>query len=403
MNDIDYLLSTLAIRERAALIYALTQRGEGCFEVHLEKLNDVADAVINTINEKYPEWDIPYHSRWGHFKVGGKNRLQTLLNAMQEESVTAKARALFDLVIVSVLLDAGAGAEWHYQDQDGDIYARSEGLAVASFDMFMQGKFSSDPVHPLRVDSAALLNMTPEKLAECFQVTASNPLLAVPGRTALLVQLGKTIADVSCKKYFGTDVHRPGFLFDYLQGQAQHNTIEARQILDVVLRSLGPIWPGRISLEGVNLGDCWRHDGLGQEGESLIPFHKLSQWLTYSLLEPMEMAGITVVQLDALTPLAEYRNGGLLIDSGLITAKDPAIYVESWKPDSKLVIEWRALTIVLIDEIAECIRQKMHYTKESLPLAKVLEGGTWWTGRKLANESRGGKPPIDIISDGTVF
>ncbi|MGE0634502.1 MAG: DUF1688 family protein, partial [Pseudobdellovibrionaceae bacterium] len=38
------------------------------------------------------------------------------------------------------------------------------------------------------------------------------------------------------------------------------------------------------------------------------------------------------------------------------------------------------------------------------PLAKVLEGGTWWAGRFLAAEKRqGGPPPIQIKSDGTVF
>ena len=47
-----------------------------------------------------------------------------------------------------------------------------------------------------------------------------------------------------------------------------------------------------------------------------MPFHKLSQWLAYSLIEPLEEAGIAVTGLDELTALAEYRNGGLLDRSG---------------------------------------------------------------------------------------
>ncbi|MFC7690033.1 DUF1688 family protein [Paeniroseomonas aquatica] len=40
----------------------------------------------------------------------------------------------------------------------------------------------------------------------------------------------------------------------------------------------------------------------------------------------------------------------------------------------------------------------------SLPLARVLEGGSWWAGRRLAAERRAdGGPPLIIASDGTLF
>ena len=54
-----------------------------------------------------------------------------------------------------------------------------------------------------------------------------------------------------------------------------------------------------------------------------MPFHKLSQWLVYSLIEPLAAAGFNVTAIDGLTGLAEYRNGGLFIDSGVIVARDP--------------------------------------------------------------------------------
>ncbi len=402
MNDVNYLLSTQAIRERAARILDLNLQDKGQFTLDLGKLDTVADYIISVIEKKYPDWNIPYHSRWGHFKVGGNDRVQTLLQQMPDQPLPEKIRTLFDLVIVSVLLDAGAGAEWHYQDETGQQLARSEGLAIASFEMFKHGMFSSDPQQfPWRVDSRALMAVTSKTIEEGFQVTASNPLSGVQGRAELMVSLGKTIA--AAPAFFGSDLPRPGHLFDYLLTQVHNGQIEARHILHAVLTALGPIWPGRIIMEGVNLGDCWQHKGLGDDASSLVPFHKLSQWLTYSLLEPMEMAGINVIKLDELTPLAEYRNGGLLIDSGLITPKDALAFTQAWSPDSKLVIEWRALTIVLIDRLAKRIRDKMNRSAEELPLAKVLEGGTWWAGRKLAEERRGGKPPLEIISDGTVF
>ena len=83
-------------------------------------------------------------------------------------------------------------------------------------------------------------------------------------------------------------------------------------MLRLVLRAFGPIWPGRLSLGGVPLGDCGRHSAV--PGDGLVPFHKLSQWLAYSLIEPLVDAGFAITGIDGLTGLAEYRNGGLFLD-----------------------------------------------------------------------------------------
>ena len=56
----------------------------------------------------------------------------------------------------------------------------------------------------------------------------------------------------------------------------------------------------------------------------LVPLHKLSQWLAYSLIEPLQQAGFTVADIDGLTGLAEYRNGGLFLDTGVLVLRDPA-------------------------------------------------------------------------------
>jgi len=55
----------------------------------------------------------------------------------------------------------------------------------------------------------------------------------------------------------------------------------------------------------------------GDATDGLVPIHKLSQWLSYSLVEPLMAAGIEVTDLDGLTGLAEYRNGGLLVGACL--------------------------------------------------------------------------------------
>jgi hypothetical protein len=135
-----------------------------------------------------------------------------------------------------------------------------------------------------------------------------------------------------------------------------------------------------------------------------VPFHKLSQWLTYSLLEPFEWAGVRVTGLDALTGLPEYRNGGLLLDGGVIVPRDARDLTKTWKPASEFVIEWRALTVTLLDELAVLVRQELGVSAEQMPLACILEGGTWTAGRQIARERReGGAPPVQIDSDGTVF
>ena len=52
---------------------------------------------------------------------------------------------------------------------------------------------------------------------------------------------------------------------------------------------------------------------------------------------------------------------------------------------------------------SKLVRERLGVSAEALPLACVLEGGSWAAGRALAQELRGGLPPLTVISDGTVF
>jgi len=94
----------------------------------------------------------------------------------------------------------------------------------------------------------------------------------------------------------------------------------------------------------------------------------------------------------------------LFIDTGVISLRDPALLQQEFEPGSLFIIEWRALTVCLLDRIAPEVRKLLGKSADEFPLAKVLEGGTWATGRKLAAEHRAdGGSPIRIRSDGTVF
>ncbi len=404
------LRSSLTIRVRAQALLARARTGESAhFSVQNDALASCAARVVETTRERYPDLKIPYHSRWRHFEAGGVDRLGRFNEELGKVSVAKRARAQIDLAIVSVLLDAGAGAEWRYLDsRSGQEYARSEGLGVASFNAFTKGLFSSKPTQPCQADAAGLQAVTAKALGDAFQVAKDNPLVGLEGRAALLHRLGEVI-EQQPEVFGGAGGQcRPGRLFDHLL-PAGASSVAAHDVLAALLNTLSGIWPSPnmlgTGLEAIALGDCWRHSAVLGEGVTTgwMPFHKLSQWLTYSLLEPFEWAGVAVTGLDELTGLPEYRNGGLLLDAGVLMPKDPTQLQRQHQAGDEFIVEWRALTVALLDEIAPLVRGQLQLTAEQMPLACVLEGGTWAAGRVLAQRLRGGTPPLNIVSDGTVF
>ena len=379
------------IRERCGNVLAAADAGRTAhFAVDRSKLDACAAVVADVTRRRYPSLAIPYHSRWRHFEAGGVDRGAELDRALAGRSATEAALARIDLAITSVLLDAGAGARWSYVEREtGGRYARSEGLGVASFRAFMAGVFSSAPGDPLRADARALGAIDAAALAPIFQASDANPLVGLGGRASLLRRLATAIGD------------RPSAPF--LPLLERRGDVGAAEILAVLLERTSAIWPNGLVLDGTALGDVWPHPRAGGRGPSAgyVPFHKLSQWLAYSLFEPFERAGHRVVERDTLTALPEYRNGGLLIDAGVLALRDPAGATHRHAVGSELVVEWRALTVALADELAVHVRSKLG--RPDLPLACVLEGGTWAAGRETAAKLRGGEPPLAIESDGTVF
>ncbi len=401
------LLSAAAVRERANLmLHQGLDDGLPHFRIDLHRLERAADLTLEVTAAAYPDLDIPFHSRWRHFVLGDQDRWASLAGAAPWRDRAARARAEFDLAMVSVLLDAGAGPDWQFRDAaSGREIGRSEGLALASLAMFAGGAFSAHRGDPYRADAQQLERLADATLLAGFQLSDANPLLGVSGRADLLRRLGRTVA--AAPAIFGTaDEPRPGGLFDHLAGLAAGGRIEAATILRELLVHLGPIWPSRITLGGIPLGDCWRHPALrtNDATDRLVPLHKLSQWLAYSLIEPMQRAGIIVTDIDGLTGLAEYRNGGLFVDTGALVFRDAEDALRRHDVSSPLVVEWRALTVALLDRLAALVRTRLKRDARDLPLACILQGGTWAAGRMLARRLRpDGAPPVAVISDGTVF
>ena len=393
-HPLSALHDPATIRARcAAILQAVEANVSEHFTIDRRALPVVAARVAALTLKRFPDLHIPYHSRWRHFEAGGLDRKPQLDALLAGRSVAEVARAHFDLTVVSVLLDAGAGAAWNYTESgSGQVLGRSEGLGVASWHAFINGAFSSSPSDPLRADATALAKVDAASLRAVFQSSPSNPMVGLEGRAGLLARLGMALKVETAKSDLEA---RPSLIYERLTDGGTRKQVAAVDVLDEVLRSLGAIWTSGSNVKGLLAGDVWPHrwagarvGGAGDSSEDrttggYVPFHKLSQWLSYSLLEPLQWAGVEVTGLDALTGLPEYRNGGLLLDGGVIKLRHPGDLQKSYKPSDDFVVEWRALTVSLLDEVAVLVRQHLGKSADELPLACILEGGTWAPGARL--------------------
>lgn len=314
---------------------------------------------------------------------------------------TERCRRLVDIFLVSVLLDAGAGPKWAYTSKEnGKSYSRSEGLAVASLEMFKAGMFSSDPNQPHQADAQALEKVNAETLAKGMQVTASNPMSGLEGRANLLTRLGGALK--SRPDMFGED-GRPGNMVDYLISHpdtvaAGMPVVPLPVLWSVLMDGLSDIWPAtRTNINGISLGDAWPCTTMPTGGwKNILPFHKLTQWLCYSIMVPMtKLMNMQFAGANLMTGLPEYRNGGLLVDTGLLTLKkadaerglktyrqtmpDSSVeVVPMFEPSDDVVVEWRACTVGFLDELLAAVNDNLGLTgKERLNLPQMLEAGTW--------------------------
>ncbi len=270
-----------------------------------------------------------------------------------------------------------------------------------------------------------------------------SSFVGLEGRCALLQRLG-CVLEANPKFFKGPNGDfRPGFMLDYLIASGTKNNqtdtinVHIYSLWTVVMEGLSGVWPAtRTVLNGTSLGDVWPCKAMSKisavsstlqksypGSESFVCFHKLSQWLTYSLMEPLMLAKVQFEGVDEMTGLAEYRNGGLFVDYEVLVLKKHIMdsvapnYIPRFQVWDDVIVEWRALTIILLDKVADLVRQKLSMNATELSLAKILEAGllsmiiysillgTWKAGREIAAKLRPDTkgPPIEVISDGTVF
>ena len=290
---------------------------------------------------------IPPHSRLRHHTINS--------NEFEREE------DLLDMIVLSTILDAGAGDQWKYKSRlpNGEIRIkiRSEGIAQAVEDMYKNGIFGNcngDDLEKLSFDD----------MKRGFQISMDNPMNGLEGRMELLHRLGQQLK--TCNVFASN--RSPSGIIEFIKKQ---NITKMSQLWDeIVMAGFAPIFPQR---------DEWFHQGLSMN----VHFHKLLQWLSYTLVDLLSAKGINFEQDISLTGLPEYRNGGLFVDCDVIALKQPIPPGSLFKPSDDLVIEWRCATVILIDELHSLLKEKYG---DDLKLAQVLEAGTWKAGREMAAE-----------------
>lgn len=401
-------MSVRAVRRHCQPLMARAQAGQARhFTWHPERMALVAAYVTSQIRERYPDLRVRPHGVWRRFEAHDIDRWGAVAQAHGLASGPCRlerARAQVDLAFTAALLGAHVLSQWHYRDAaSGHTLMGSEAISVASLRWWSGGALSSDPHQPCRTDAVALERLLTPDLAMALQVGPDNPLPGLEARANVLRQLALALrahADLFSRPD-EPGLLRPGHLVDALFRRCPTGQLAAADLHDLLLYALGTVWPQETQRAGALMGDCWPHP---DAPDGWVPFHQVSQWLTYSLLEPLAEVGLTLTGLDELTGLPDTRQGGLLLDLGLLQARDRAFHTTRWRPGDEPVVEWRALTVVIMDHLAEAVRGELGLSPEQFPLARVLEGGSWAAGRRIALAKRpGGPPPVLLDSDGTLF
>ena len=454
------------IRARCANVLRSVENGASAhFKLDRSRLPAAAERVAAELLRSYPDLQLPSAGCWPLFDAGGVPRLAELAQALAGRSAAQTVQAQVDLTVVTALMAGHAGEAWcyseatavarqalpaHRQDRN-DLLAQldqaaagrlaaepaaepavsqavsqaaappggaslqgREGLAVATLRAFMAGAFSAHPDDPLRADAKALALIDPAAMRAIFQARPSNPLLGLEGRAAMLARLGQTLLALMAHTSASSGLSaRPCLLYERLS--ANTNTLTASALLQDVLRSLGPVWDGvnRSRVLGLPAGDVGAHlwAGAGTGGNQqdaatggYVPLHQLAQGLCLSLVQPLQTAGLAITGLDALSGLPGPASAGFFIDAGVIVPRQASTCTRTWKTADEGVVEWRALTVVLLDELATLVRRLLDKTALQCPLASLQQWGIDVTGRALAAELRpGGAAPLKVESDGSVF
>jgi len=401
------LLTAEAVRVRAQVL--LEKARAGALEytsVDLSKLGPAADRAISAAEKSFPDGQFPPYSIWRNLEAGGVDRWGMLAGARGFSGPEEMARSAFDLAIITALLGDLDAENWTYDEiVTGQSYDGRDGLAVAALNLFAAGAFSAEPGDPMRVDAHALIRLVPEELSADLTASDGKPLPDGEHRFRRLVKLGEAIG-LRPDLFSDGKITRPGLLFDRLTAAGNDSAVQMHAVLDKIQDGLGPIWPDANKIGDVALGDTEVHPALasGDETSMFLPLHAVSQFLAFSLIEPLAWAGYGCDGFDRLAGIADRTQCAFMLDGGLISISDEALFAEPVLSEHVAVAELRGLTVALLDTLVREIRNRLEVGQEELPLVCLMEAGTKGAGLEIALEKRGNFAfPLRILSDSTVF
>ncbi len=411
------LRTTRAVRERCGQLLDRARLGHSAwFEVDEAALPALADRLAETApHVERAHRGLPY-AFWRHLDAGLPRWRATLDPLTAALPPGEQAHAWVDLAALGALaIDPGRDgpAGWAYTDvtearhawqprraPGGRRLAGPAGLACALFHAFTAGLFSGRPDRPCQADALGLRAVVDDRLAQAFQVHPGNPLPGLPALAIQLRRLGEILSEQA--EVFG-DEGRPAGLFDLLVtpyglGVPPTADVDAHDLLSQLLATLCPVLAGTPSPGGIALGDCWRHPAVRGPGPSdgWVPFHERLQWMARSLLAPFEWAGVHTRGLAGLTPLAHAAHGSLLLDAGVLRLRNPALATTAWRPGDEIVVEWRALTVALVERAWTQAR-----AATGTGAATDFEGVSTQAGLELARQLRAGRPALAVGGTGT--
>lgn len=408
------LRSPQAIRERCGQLLDRARAGRSdWFDVDESALSRLVAATCEALTGRQSvlarhlrpaarTLHLPLPSCWRLLEAGGVDRRGQLAAQLAHLPAGEQTHAWLDLATLLVLLEAvpdalGPAAEaatglrapsatvrslaaipgrWRYTESaTGQRLEGPAGLAVAGFHGFIAGFFSSRPDRPCQIDARGLRALVTERLAQALQLSSANPLPGLAERAVALRRLGERLAEQP--EIFGEE-GRPGALLDLLEipyalGLPPTGDLAAADLLAQLLMSLSGLGPETSEAGGWALGDAWRHEAVRGPGASggWVPFHTLAQRLTLSLLEPFAWAGVQVGGLSLLTGPADARHGRLMLARGLLRLRDPQTAGQVWRLGDEPVVEWRALTLSLQEELVSQARQRLGLDADRLPVARL--------------------------------
>lgn len=403
------LRTTPTVRERCAQLLARARAGGSAwFEIREEAAVTTVNEVVTAARARYPRRPIPIRSLWRHLEAGGADPRGDVHRLMAGQPGTAWTQARIDLAVVSWLLALPGAPDWTYTEpSSGRVLAGEAALAVATLHAFHAGLFSSDPERPLQADALGLRAVVTDRLAQALQVHDAPRRSELSRRVIRLRRLGELMAQQP--EVFGAQ-GRPSGVFDliitpYGHGVPHTADVDAHDILSQLLTCLSGLWPSGSQIGGVPLGDCWPHPAVQADGPTngWVPFHTTLQDLTSSLLEPFLWGGAQVHGINSLTAPADRCHATLLLDTGLLRLREPHSTGVEWSTRDEIVVEWRALTLALMDEIAPRVCASLKQSVTQLPMGCILQAGTVAAGQALTQRLRGGQPVLKVAADTDFF